>query len=123
MVVGFVVWSPHYFKLWASTRLSCVHTVNCIPFSRISKSFILACLLDVLLLFLALDLAVFLLVLGLLLSCNCLIALVFSFKALFGGRIDSLPHITDDLGDLCDLGGRVVGLDTVVNFLPIEEKG
>ena len=95
----------------------------CFFLLRIWKSFILFGLVDVLLLFLALNLAVLLLVICLLLSCDLLVALVLGLETLLGCGVDSLPHVADDLGDLCDLGSGVLSLDAVVDFLPVEEKG
>ena len=95
----------------------------CFFLLRIWKSFILFGLVDVLLLFLALNLAVLLLVICLLLSCDLLVALVLGLETLLGCGVNSLPHVADDLGDLCDLGSGVVGLDSVIDFLPVEEKG
>ena len=76
-----------------------------------------------LLLFLALNLSVLLLIVGLLLSSYLLIALIFGLETLLSLGVHALPHIADDLGDLCDLGSGVVGLDSVIDFLPVEEKG
>ena len=92
-------------------------------FSKICESFILLGLIDVLLLFLPLNLAVLILVICLLLSCDLLVALVFSLETGLGIGIDGLPHIADDLGDLCDLGSGVLSFDAVIDFLPVEEKG
>jgi len=75
-----------------------------------------------LLLFLALDLAVFLFILGLILSGNFLVLLVLDFESVLGGLFDMCPHIADDLGDFCDLGSWVIGLDLIIDFSSVEEE-
>ena len=87
------------------------------------KSFFLGGLVDALLLLLSLNLAVLLLVGGLALGSNDLVALVVHLETVLGGLVDGAPHVADDLGDLGDLGGGVLGLDAVIHFLAVEEKG
>lgn len=60
---------------------------------------------------------------GLLLRHLLLVLLVFCFQSVFGSLVDGVPHITDDSGDLCDFSGRVFGLDSVIDFSSVEEKG
>ena len=104
--------STHFF-----TRLKSIKS-----YEFIDLSFILAGLVDALLLFLALDFTVLLLVLGLHASDDFLVLLILSLKTVFGGLVDLLPHVTDDLGDFGNLGSRVVGLDSVVDFATVEEE-
>ena len=85
-------------------------------------SFIFVGLVDALLLFLALDFAVLLLVLGLLGGDDFLVLLVLGLEAVLGGLVDVLPHVADDLGDFGNLGSRVVALDLVVHFSAVEEE-
>lgn len=74
------------------------------------------------LLLLALDLAVLRLILLLFLGGADLVLLVFCLEAVLGGGVDVGPHVADDLGDLGDLGGRVLGLDAIIDFSSIKEK-
>ena len=86
-------------------------------------SFLFFSLVDAFFLLLALDLAVVLFVLGLLDGDCLLVLLVLGLESVLGGGVDVLPHVADDLGDLGDLGGRVVRLHSVVDFAPVEEEG
>ena len=74
------------------------------------------------LLLLALDLAVLRLVLLLFLGRADLVLLVLGNESLLGGGLDVGPHVTDDLGDLGDLGSGVLGLDAIIDFSSIKEK-
>lgn len=76
----------------------------------------------VLLLLLALDFAVLGFIFLLLLGSLYLVSLVILFKAFLGSWVDMGPHVTDDLGDLGYFGGRVLGLDAIIDFLPVKEK-
>lgn len=74
------------------------------------------------LLLLALDLAVLRLILLLFLGSADLVLLVFGLESLLGGGLDVGPHVADDLGDFCDLGSGVLGLDAIIDFSSIKEK-
>ena len=89
----------------------------------ISRSFLLGVLVDALFLLLSLDFAVLLLIFGLVLGGLLLVLLVFDLKTVLGGLVDVLPEVADDLGDFGDLGRRVLRLNAVVHFCPVEEKG
>ncbi len=79
-------------------------------------------LLVMFLLLLALDLAVLRLILLLLLGRLDLVLLVLGLKTLLDSGLNIAPHVTDDLGDLSDFGGRVLGLHAIIDFSPVKEK-
>ena len=79
-------------------------------------------LLDSLLLFLSFDLAILLLILGLFLGSHYFVLLVLCLEPVLGGAVNISPHLTDDLGNFCDFGGRVIGLDAIVDFSSVEEE-
>ena len=69
------------------------------------------------------DFAVFGDILGLDLGSDFLVFLVLLFESVLGGLVGVVPHFTDDLGDLGNLGIGVGGLNLVVVLLSEEEKG
>jgi len=74
------------------------------------------------LLLFALDFAVLGFIFFLLLGSLYLVSLVILLKTFLGSWVDMSPHVTDDLGDLGYFGGRVLGLDAIIDFLPVKEK-
>lgn len=67
---------------------------------------------------LAFNLAVLLLVGRLIFLVLSLICLILGLEPCLGGLVDSAPHLADDLGQLCDFGGRVFALDIVIDLSP-----
>ena len=74
------------------------------------------------LLVLALDLAMLLLILLLILFILCLVELVLCLEALLGGLISLAPHLTNDLGQLSDLGIGILTLYVFVYFASEQEE-
>lgn len=74
------------------------------------------------LLLFALDFAVLGFIFFLLLGSLYLVSLVILLEAFLGSWVNMGPHVADDLGDLGYFGGRVLGLDAIIDFLPVKEK-
>lgn len=74
-------------------------------------------------LFLSLNFAILLLILRLVIIILGLVLLILSFQSALCSLIDSTPHFTNDLSDLCNFGIGVFSLHILIDLTSEKEEG